>query len=250
MVWAQMAGGIVAVAVAALVEGAPSMAALEVAWPVVLGAGLSAAIAYGGLFMSLGTGQVAIVSPIISAWCVGSVLIMAARGEPPALLSGVGVVMVVVGNVVVARSVRGGDEKATPRSALLWAVLGACGFAVMVPLLDAAGARVGRLWTVPLVWAVELLVLVPLLMRLRLLRVPGERADVLAIGRAAAFEVGGFICISLGLGNAAVSVVSPVSSLSTMGSVALGVWLLQERVARPALLGAVLASAGVVVVNL
>src|SRR5690606_21067955 len=117
----------------------------------------------------------------------------------------------------------------TPRAAVLWAIARACGFAVMVPLLDHAGRAVGRLTAVPLVSLVELAVLVPLLARLGLLSRPRTPRDLAALSQAAVFEVLGFICLSLGLGSAPVTTVGPVSSLSTMGSVALGVLLLGER---------------------
>lgn len=253
LVWAQIIGGALAMVVAVLIEGLPSAASLMAGLGFVVGAGVAASVAYGGLFESLRRGQVAIVSPIISAWSVGSVVIVAVRGEPPTAVVAAGVAMVVTGNVLVARATLPSADAsggATPRSAILWAGLAACGFAVMVPLLDLAGDTVGRLWAVPLVWVVELMVLVPLLWRLKLLTAPKRASDAWVLSRAAVFEVGGFICISLGLGAAPVSIVSPVSSLSTMGSVALGVLLLRERVARSALVGACLASAGVVVVNL
>lgn len=252
--WAQLIGGLIAALAASLWEGVPDRASLLGAAPLIVGAGLAAALAYGGLFESLRRGQVAIVSPIISAWSVMSVVIVAIRGQPPTPVVAMGVLMVVAGNVTVARSAAPSEDESeptqTPRAAIAWAFAAACGFGVMVPLLAAAGSTVGRLWAVPLVWIVELGVLVPLLLRLGLLTMPRVGADVLALARAAVFEVGGFIALSLGLGVAAVSIVSPVSSLSTMGSVALGVLLLRERVSRSALFGALLASAGVVVINL
>ncbi len=258
LVWAQLFGGALAAGAALWQEPTPTYAVLVAAAPFVVGAGVAGAVAYGGLFEALRRGQVAIVSPIISAWSVVSVVIAALAGQPPSAVVALGVAMVVCGNVVVARSAappaEGTGEEETPPpgkgSAVVWAVAAACGFGVMVPLLARAGEHIGRLWAVPWVWAVELLVLAPVLLRLRLLAWPEDAADVFALGRAAVFEVGGFIALSLGLGVAAVSVVSPVSSLSTMGSVLIGVLLLRERVARAALGGAVLASAGVVVVNL
>jgi drug/metabolite transporter (DMT)-like permease len=253
LVWAQILGGLGALGLAWWVDGVPTFAAFSAAIPSAAIAGLSAALAYGGLFESLRRGQVAIVSPIISAWSVVSVTLVAIQGAPPAFGVGAGVALVVVGNVLVARATHpdGSDAaRATPRSAIAWALGAACGFGVMVPALNSVGEHVGRLWAVPLVWLVELMVLVPGLLVLRKLVLPPTRRDVLALGQAALFEVGGFIALSMGLGVAAVSIVSPVSSLSTMGSVVLGVVLLKERVARSALVGALLASGGVVIINL
>jgi drug/metabolite transporter (DMT)-like permease len=104
---------------------------------------------------------------------------------------------------------------------------------------------------VALVWGVELAIGVPVLRLLgRLGPRPRNRAEWSSVARASLFEAAGFVAVSIALGRAPTSVVSPLSSLSTAGSVLLGVLLLRERMARWALVGAACASLGVVLVNL
>ena len=250
LVWAQLIGGSLGLIVVLIVEGAPQR--IGAAATPLLVAGLAAAIAYSGLFEALRRGQVAVVTPIISAWSLISVAIaVLGDGAEISRFAFAGIALVVIGNVVLARSSGETQASATPRSAIAIALLSALGFGVMVPALDAAGASVGRLWTVPLVWGIELAVIVPpLLLMRRLRRRPETRRDWFIASRAAVFEVGGFISISLALGAGSVALVSPLSSLSTAFSVAIGLTLLRERLRPITIAGAVAASAGVVLVNL
>lgn len=249
LVWAQLIGGAMGAVVAFAVDGRPRHI-LSALLPLGVAAAAAGA-AYGGLFAALARGQLAIVTPIISAWAVISVATAVLAGDETLSATGAaGVALVVMGNAVLAQSgsQRGG---ATPPSALWWALVSALGFGMLVPAIDRAGDIVGPLWTVPLVWSAELCVAIPILWWLGQLRqVPRSARDAWLVGRAATFEVGGFIALSVGLAYAPVTVVSPLSSLSTAASVALGVWVLRERVRPVALAGAVAASAGVVLVNL
>jgi drug/metabolite transporter (DMT)-like permease len=248
LVWAQLIGGAIALVAAAIVEGAPGPVADT--WIPLVAAGIAACAAYGGLFASLRLGQVAVVTPIISAWSLISVIYAVTySGAALTRLAAVGVALVVIGNAVLARSgvKRGG---ATPPIAIALAGLSALGFGVMVPMIDLAGAQVGRLWAIPFVWGIELTLAVPVLWWLGLLKIrPTSGHDWWVAGRSAAFEVSGFICLSLGLSHASVTVVSPASSLSTAISVALGLLFLHERVRGVAIAGAFMASAGIVLIN-
>jgi drug/metabolite transporter (DMT)-like permease len=248
LVWTQLIGGLLVTLAALAFEGPPTDV-MASATPLLI-AGVSAGVAYGGLFAALGSGQLAVIAPIISVWSVVSVGIAVVRDGAPISVAGAsGVVLVLLGNVVLARS---GAERdgATPPSAVMLALVSSLGFGIMVPAIDHVRAGIGPLWTVPLVWAIELTILVPILWRLgKLERRPRSRYDLFVASRAAVFEVAGFICLSYGLAYAPVTVISPLSSLQTAGSVALGLLLLGERVRRSALLGAVAASIGVVLVN-
>jgi drug/metabolite transporter (DMT)-like permease len=249
LVWAQIIGGLLTVVAAAIVHGWPP--ALDGATALAIaGAGLCAGLAYSGLFESLRLGQVAVVTPIISAWAVVSVAWAVAAGSPLSVLGGLGVALVVLGNAILART-GSGKTSGTPISAIAWAMGSALGFGCMVPLIDDIGAHLGRLWAIPAVWSVELVIGVPILLRQRRLdRPPKSREDWIVAVRTALFEVGGFIALTLALGAAPVTVVSPISSLSTAGSVVLGLIWLRERLRPVTVLGATLACAGVVLVNM
>lgn len=249
LVWAQVVGVIITVVAALVVHGPPPVPDAATALAIA-GAGLFAALAYSGLFESLRLGQVAVVTPIISAWSVVSVAWAVFAGSPLSLLGGLGVALVVIGNAVLART-GSGDATDTPLAAAAWATASAIGFGCMVPLIDHIGESLGRLWAIPAVWGVELAVGVPILLRQRRLeRVPKSRDDWVMAIRTGVFEVGGFIALTLALGAAPLTVVSPISSLSTAGSVILGILWLRERLRLATVIGAAVACAGVVVVNL
>lgn len=249
LLWAQLFGVIAAIPVALAVEGMPVMDTALIA-PVLL-ASVAASLAYGGLFAAFGHGQVSAVAPIIASWALISVVVdIVGSGRAPTMILGVGVVMMIGGNAVLAWSQGAGDG---PRfgPAVRWACISAIGFGIQIPAVAHVGAALGRLWTVPVVWGLELVLLVPILAHLRLLGLrPRGSTEWWIISRAAVFEVGGFIAVSLALGFAPVVVVGPVSSLATACTVLLGVFLLRERLTPRMLMAALCASAGVVVINL
>jgi drug/metabolite transporter (DMT)-like permease len=254
LVWSQVIGGAAALVAALLIEGAPGRISTAELGAMAIG-GVAALVAYAGLFESLRRGQVAVVTPIMSAWSVVSVMIgVLWFHEPIGLVRALGIAVIVTGNVLVARSGPRAEGAASGAMEgtlgwLGWALLAMFGFGIMVPAVEVAGRGIGRLWAVPAVWTVELAIGIPLLWKLGLLRrVQGQR-DWRAVGSAALLEAIGFVAVSVALGVAPVAVVSPIASLSTAGSVVLGVLVLRERLAIPVLIGATLACAGVVLVN-
>lgn len=249
LIWAQVVGGVIVVVAAGLVHGLPPAIDRPTLLAVV-GAGLSASLAYAGLFQSLHLGQVAVVTPIISAWAVVSVVWAVLSGAPLPVVGALGVGCVVIGNGVLARTGSGAGSR-TPAIAVAWAAGSALGFGCMVPLIDRIGDALGRLWAIPAVWTVEIAVLLPFLLRQGRLGSPPKTAvDWIVAVRAGVFEVGGFIALTFALAQAPLTVVSPISSLSTAGSVILGIVVLRERLRPITLLGAVMACVGVVLVNL
>ncbi|HHH31890.1 MAG TPA: DMT family transporter [Polyangiaceae bacterium] len=249
LIWAQLIGGVIAIAASSIVHGLPTTFDGPTLLAV-LAAGVSASLAYAGLFQSLRLGQVAVVTPIISAWAVVSVAWAALAGAPLSTLAAIGVACVVIGNGVLARTGSGADS-GTPILAIVWATGSALGFGCMVPLIDRIGAALGRLWAIPAVWVVELAVLLPILVHQgRLGPRPRGTADWIVALRTGVFEVGGFIALTFALAFAPITVVSPISSLSTAGSVLLGVIVLRERLRPITLAAAAVACVGVVLVNL
>jgi uncharacterized membrane protein len=253
LVWIQLIGTATVVVAAYVFEGAPKVPDTATLTLIVV-AGLSALLAYVGLFESLRRGQVAVVTPVIASWSVVSVVIGVFQMDAPlGAAAALGIGLLVAGNVLLARYGRSrtGNITGTPTAALLWAGAATLGFGCMVPAVDAAGRALGRLWTIPMVWGVELTLLIPVLwLSGRLSRMPSGTQDWWEVARTAACEAGGLVAVSLALDHAPLTLVSPVASLSTAVTVALGVLLLRERLRTPALLGAALASLGVVLVNL
>lgn len=259
---AQIAGGLAIIPAALWLEGVPSFS-LEPRGQLALGiAGLSAVIAYVGLFAALRRGRLALVAPLISGWTVLSVLIgVLWMGESMGASQWVGVGLVILGNALLAR-VGGEGDPGEARSGLGgvgWALLSALGFGVMVPAVDVLGADLGRLWAVPAVWSLELVLGVSLWALLGLaglnLKVFGRQSlatdlkGAVQVGRVGVLEVLGFVGMSVGVGAAPVAIVAPVASLSTGFSVLWGTWLRGERLTRLALIGAITASVGVVMAS-
>ena len=248
VIWCQLMGGSVVALLAFILEG-------PLAWPgwSVLGVagigGLAAIAAYGGLFAALGRGQLAVVTPLCASWTVVSVLLsVPLLGESIGGLAIGGVVLVLLGTALITRSMTQPSGPAhTPLSAVAWALVAACGFGVLVPVLSWVGDHTGPLWAVPLIWSLEIGCLVAIGLARK--RPHGARGWWL-VGRVALFETGGFVTMSLGVAVAPLAVIAPVSSLSTAFSVFVGIALLRERVSLASLFGASLVCVGVVFVNL
>jgi drug/metabolite transporter (DMT)-like permease len=248
----QILGALAVIPAAIWLEGAPPAPTLRGVLALLV-ASLIALLAYVALFTSLGRGRISIVIPIMSAWAVIGVLTDAlffgAHVEP---LKWVGVGLVVVGNATLAASQRGPDAGQKLAGAG-WALVGALGFGLLAPAVDQAGAEFGRLWALPGVWLLELF-WGAILWRLLLRRAWPPRATTLSdawlAGRAGVIEALGFVFMSLGIGYTSITQVVPAASLSTAFSVTWGLLLLRERPGIVAVLGALLASVGVVITAL
>lgn len=258
IVWSLVCGTIGMTLVSGLISGPPGAWSLEGGLAVAVG-GISACAAYLGLFDALERGQLAVISPIIACWAIVSVLADAVAGEQTVpLIRWVGVVSVVGGNVLLVRTAGAGAEDpaaprgpSTSRRALVSAAISAVGFGIMVPAADIAGAELGRLWAIPGIWTVELLVMVPILSVMGLLgRAPAGPRAWLPASAVGVCESVGFAALSLGLAAAPVSVVAPAASCSTGLTVLVGVLVFRERIGWAALAGASVASVGVVLTAL
>jgi drug/metabolite transporter (DMT)-like permease len=248
LLWAQILGLAMALPCAIVFEGAPRLPPAS-SWVALAAAVVASCLGYAGLFQALGSGQVAVVTPIMSSWSALSVAIgVVLRDEPLRWTGAVGVLMVIAGNWLLTHQ-RDRAAGGTPRAALVWALVAMLGFGVMVPAVDAVGEAVGRLWAVPTVWSLQLALTLPLLARYRLLARPRRREWRWAL-LAGALEVGGFVALSFALSLAPLTVVSPLSSLTAALSVTYGFVVLRERLPHGALLGALAASVGVVLVNI
>lgn len=253
---AQIAGGLVALLAGLIVHGIPGAPHGSALGAIVI-AGIAAAIAYGGLFTALEGGAAAVCAPIISAWSIVSVAIdVCRRGDLPGPVAAAGIIAVVFGNALLARfgtHGEGAGQAAAPRKAVIAAFASAIGFGLMVPATAEVGAWCGPIHAVPLVWCAQWLIGLPAaqILKMRLFRAaPRTPNDLLIVAAPGAFEAIGFLALTIGMTTAPIRILAPASSLSTAFTVFLGVFWLKERLARPALFGAVLAAGGVVLVNL
>jgi drug/metabolite transporter (DMT)-like permease len=130
---------------------------------------------------------------------------------------------------------------------LLAALGAAVGFGVLIPAMDRMAPATGRLGSVCVVYAADIVLGLPIVLALRLSLRPPPLAAWGVVVLAGLFETAGFVCIALGARVAPLAVVSPLSSLASAITVAYAWLALRERPSRSAALGAALAAAGVLV---
>ncbi len=256
---AQITGVIPILLLAVALEGAPGSLPSISIWALLCVAGLAACLAFGGLFTSFRLGSVSVVGPLVSAWSVVSVGVgYAFMDQVPSLLALIGVVCVGAGNAMLARFSIDGESDGTdtprvgvPRVAIVAACLSALGFGVMIPTMNVIAEDMGKLWTIPAVWTVQWIFLLPLLRLLgQTVAFPRTLNDLKVALVPGLFEAAGFTALTIGLGFASMAVVAPTSSLSTGFTVLAGFFLLGERLHPASAVGAAVVAVGVVLVGL
>ena len=250
--WALLVGIALSAAGSAALDArdAPFTAATAV-W--VLVAGGSGLLAYVCMFHAFEHGRLTLAVPIMSSWAVLSaalsILLFGERLSPGQLVGAAGVV---AGAVVVARQSQSESPGGAPvRRGWLPASFGAAiGFGVMMPALRMLSPVFGAVGAVGAVYAAALALAVPLAAGFRV-RLPfPPRAAWPVILLSGLFETLGSVCITVGARRAPLAVVSPLASLAAAFTVAFAWAVLGERPARGVLIGALLVSAGVVVLAL
>lgn len=195
--------------------------------------GLAFALAIGGLYRAFSLAPVRLVSPVVGAYPLLSLLIAAAQGRPVPTGDWLAVMVIVVGIGIVAVAARDDAPEgyaAAPGVAIGWAILSAVGFAATFALAQAA-TRAGA--ELPAMLAARIVALVALLAVMVLasggLRLPGPRQmGVLGVmGLLDALALG-LVTASGRLSHAEYATVA--SSLFGVLTVLLAAWLLKERV--------------------
>lgn len=248
VIWAQLMGIFVVTLLAVFFAEVPSgIGWSEVGWTVA--GGLSAILAYGGLFSSFKQGAVSLLSPIVSMWMLVSVFIgVVFLHESVGYIPAVGIFLVLLGNVA-ANYIHGKSDHGThtPTKSILWAICSALGFGLLMPIVAVLGRSVGVFWAMPLVWGTELILLLPFGLFPRL---PVNAKEWWVAGRVALYESTGFLAITYGSLVAPVSLIAPISSLSVVFTIALGLFLLNEKLSAKVLMAIAVVCVGIVLVNL
>ena len=248
VILAQLIGVLVVTVLALVFEGLPQVLSWkEALW--VLSGGVSAVLAYGGLFSAFKQGAVSLLSPIVSMWMLvsvvsGVVFLNESMGYVPAI----GIFLVLLGNSY-ANYVHGKSEQGTftPTKSIVFAIGSALGFGLLMPIVAVIGRDIGVLWAMPMVWGVELLLLLPFGL---LLRWPSSGHEWWLASRVSLFESAGFMAITYAAITAPVSLIAPISSLSVVFTIGLGLFFLGERISAKVLMGITVACVGIVLVNL
>jgi drug/metabolite transporter (DMT)-like permease len=252
LLWSFVIGGLLSGAAVPLFDRptAPVDAA-AVAW--LVGAGVSSLTAYGGMFFAFSRGDLTLTVPFVSSWSlVAGVIGLVAFGERPHPLQLVGAVVVFAGVMLVALGsghAPGPNARVPSRWAKAAAILAGLGFGVMFPAMSQAAPAFGTFGAATLVYAISVLLGLPVALLARLdLRRPPRAAWPVLLGTGL-FETAGFILLTAAGLVAPLSVVAPVASLAAAFTVLYAFLFLHERPGRRALVGAVLASVGVVVLS-
>jgi len=259
LVWALTSGGLALLPAALLLDHRTASLASGALTGWLTVAALAAVVAYTSMFFAVERGRLSVVVPVMSSWSViAAAISLVVLGETVRRTQLAGAGAVVAGVVVIARFARheaGGEPAAStavgrPRSALAMSALTALGFGVLIPAMDRLAPALGRLGAVSSVLLVDLVLWLPVAAAARLDVRPPPRGVWPLVLAAGAFETIGFVWISLGIARAPVAVVSPFAGLSSAFTVLYAWVALNERPARPVVVGAALVCAGVVFLSL
>jgi drug/metabolite transporter (DMT)-like permease len=255
LLWAQVIG-IVAIAAALPFDlRTASPTPLTALW--VLAAGAAGLLAYLSLFYAFEHGRLTVAVPIMSSWAViAAGLSLAIFREPVRPLQLVGGAVVVVGAIVVSRFARSTTAAASAGAAggsprwLLASFGAALGFGLLIPVIGLLAPVTGRLGTVPVVYAADIALGLPLAWRFRVSLAPPRGRVWIPVALAGLFETAGFACIVLASRYAPLALVSPLSSLASAFTVFFAWAFVGERPPKPVLLGAALVCSGVLILAL
>jgi drug/metabolite transporter (DMT)-like permease len=264
LLWAQVIGGLAFAALAwAFDQRTAAFSAATAAWLLVAGA--ASLLAYLAMFYAFEHGRLSLAVPLVSGWAVISsaisVLAFHERVRPMQLvgsalvIAGVTLVSQQSGRTAAAEAGAAAAASGVPGSGRhprwMWAALGAAvGFGVLIPAMGRVAPATGRLGVVWIVFALDILLGLPLAALFRVDLRPPPRAAWTPVVLAGLLEAGGFACIAFTVGRAPMAVVSPLASLASALTVLYAWIVLRDRPPPVALGGAALACAGVVILSL
>ncbi|CAN1498942.1 RhaT Permeases of the drug/metabolite transporter (DMT) superfamily [Paracoccaceae bacterium] len=222
-------GCVVLLPVAFLIGDWPAMT--PYAWAAAGASGLAIALAIGGLYKAFSLAPVRLVSPIVGAYPLLTLIIAAAQGRPISTADWLTVALIVAGIGIVAISTRDDAPDtyaAPPAVAIGWAVLATVGFAATFALAQEA-ARQGS--DLPVMLVGRLVALTAILCLVGIRSGPFRLARglvwvVIAMGLLDALALG-LVIASGGLPKAEYASIS--SSLFGVLTVLLATWFLKER---------------------
>jgi drug/metabolite transporter (DMT)-like permease len=257
LLWAQIVGALAVLPALPLDVRTAAPAPIDGLW--VLLAGAAALLAYLSLFYAFEHGRLTVAVPVMSSWAViaAALSLVIFREHVRAAQLG-GAALVVAGALVVARfaSAKAPSEGAAPGAParsprwLLASFGAALGFGLVIPMIGLLSPVTGRLGVIPVVYAADIVLGLPLAFRFRVSLAPPRGGQWLPVALAGIFETLGFACIALASHYAPLAIVSPLSSLASAFTVLYAWIVLRERPPRAVLLGAALVCAGVLTLAL
>lgn len=222
------------------------------AWGVAALSGLAFAVAIGGLYRAFSLAPVRVVSPVVGAYPLLTLVFAVAQGRSVPPGDWLAVLAIVIGIAIVAVAARDDAPEgyaASPAVAIAWAALSALGFAATFALGQAA-TRMGA--DLPVMLAgrlVALLAILALMLRQTGPRLParGQMGVLVVMGLIDAVALG-LVTASGGLSHAEYA--SVASSLFGVLTVLLAAWFLKEHVRPVQWLGIAAVFGGIAVLGI
>jgi drug/metabolite transporter (DMT)-like permease len=202
-------------------------------------AGVAGALGLGALYRGMAVGAMGVVAPISAAAAVIPVAFGLARGERPSGLQLAGIAAALVG---VALASREPGETARLAAGVGLALVAAVGFGSYIVLIDEA-AEASAAWAVLVSRGTASLAAVSVALAVGRLTLSARALPALAV--IGLFDVSANGLLALALNEGLVSLVSVLSSLYPVVTIALARALLGERIGRVQAGGAAIALAGV-----
>jgi drug/metabolite transporter (DMT)-like permease len=213
--------GLVGILVAALFLGGEFLGGVGALAAVV--AGVGGAVGLGALYRGMAVGAIGVVAPISASAAVIPVAVGLARGERPSPLQLTGIALALTGVFFVSREPGASGRLA---AGVPLALVAALGFGSYFLFIDRASAD-DALWAVVVARSTSSLLAAAAAGYRGALRAPRRLLPTLiAVGL---FDVGANVLLALALNEGFVSLVSVLSSLYPVITIALAVVVLRER---------------------
>jgi drug/metabolite transporter (DMT)-like permease len=208
------------------------------------GAGAAGAVGLAALYRGMAVGAMGIVAPISAASPVVPLAVDAAQGIVPGAVQWAGVAAVLAGIVLLSRERSAGGPRIAEGAGL--ALLAALGFGLFVVGLD-AGADESAPWAVVAARTTSVTLAVAAALAIGAAVRPPARLlpGIAAVG---VFDTGANVLVAFAVTRGAAGVVSVLSALYPVATVALARLVLGERLDRTRRVGAVVALAGAALV--
>ena len=208
-------------------------------------AGAAGAVGLGALYRAMAVGAISIVTPIAATSAIVPVAVGLAHGDQPSSVQDAGFVLAFVGIVLASREevheARRDTRIAAGVGLALFAAL--CFGSSLVGLHAAAAGGGDALWGTMMLRVAGIVVAVVFVVAART-RVRGSGRELVRLSPIGILDSCGVLAFSLASTRGLISVISVLSSLFPVVTVALATILLHERMSRLQAVGVALAIAG------
>jgi drug/metabolite transporter (DMT)-like permease len=208
-------------------------------------AGLLGTVGLAALYSGLALGPMGVVAPLAAMSGIVPVAAGLLRGERPAAIQLVGVVLAIAGVILASRHRDETGARIHPRAVTL-ALVAALTLGLLIVLLDDAGTR-SPAWTVLMVRVAALCLLsVPILVRRPSFAM--DRGRLTTLAAVGVLDNGANLLFVLAAQRGLLSLIAVLASLYPVSTVLLARGVLHERLSRVQVAGVVMALTGVALI--